>query len=803
MTSFPPLQSMSPSPSFLSEGVTPPYLPASPPAAISSVRDIVFSPKTRQFPPSISAKKRREISQLKFSSQQKAMLEESTRKAKSADQFFGRWNVQGTAFSQADVDELYRMMSAHPMSHGISFYSLFGMEFCSLLEELKSLEKLKFLSSENLSSCMRLWHDKYVECYSNLLNLAGTKPVPIFVLKGSIKVNTIEGFYLGMQKILTSELAQKKAQAASPKIQAFHQRRYDEQVSPFLARWNRTRQLFEKFLVSPQAFVLLYEAKLTKCCGVRKAMPLSTLSDVRIVGKNFYKYAAFLKQCIDDVEPAIPTEVKAMFGSLLTRMKPLMFDEPTSPREMTALCEDLYGRVTGYIDDLILLENRADTLSMRGQLRCCGAWMCDFLNVLETTILSVTNPLHHIRRLHETRALLNLGIMIDKCVVWSLKEYEFNASATAHEVKVKFDAADIDNPENRVEGIQEMFATQLPERVHESLLDAWVQVSMHSRWNDETCPPTLRSIYQEFLIALANLYTFSTIQQKEQEIKSSPDKEVYLKNEELIDLCAAIGNYAGRGIRPSLVMRESLEQISRKFKVLTNDTLRNLSQYANEHPNEMRGLPLLEMTEDLARMLILVHDLDIVLYGQSEWSCELPSEYLQLLALEQDTEASSTFSGSEEEAPAELPVSSTGNLLEDSEISTPPASVKKQEGTPSAALKSCETLPAKERLSRPKEPVTVRNIGLKKGMQARQVARVLEKLGLVAIEGARHTKLEDAQGRLVTVVPRHGTLSAGVLHAIQEQVDQKMKTLQETAEPLQSTSSKKSRRRKSRLNFPL
>ena len=51
----------------------------------------------------------------------------------------------------------------------------------------------------------------------------------------------------------------------------------------------------------------------------------------------------------------------------------------------------------------------------------------------------------------------------------------------------------------------------------------------------------------------------------------------------------------------------------------------------------------------------------------------------------------------------------------------------------------------------------------------KQLKRVVHKLGLVIVEGKKHTRVYDAQGRYVTTLPR-GKIKAGTLAAICKQL---------------------------------
>ena len=51
----------------------------------------------------------------------------------------------------------------------------------------------------------------------------------------------------------------------------------------------------------------------------------------------------------------------------------------------------------------------------------------------------------------------------------------------------------------------------------------------------------------------------------------------------------------------------------------------------------------------------------------------------------------------------------------------------------------------------------------------KQIKRVVRKLGLVIVEGKKHTRVYDTQGRYVTTLPR-GEIKAGTLAAICKQL---------------------------------
>lgn len=753
-----------PAPHLSSEEVV---APSSQKTQVTKLPSIILRPKAKHLP-GLSDERQREISELKSSSEWKKFIEKGTNKAESVEQFFGRWNLKGTEFSKEDVEELYRMMKEHPLSH-TPFYALFGLKFSSLLEEFSSLKNT--FPPEMVSHYGKQWCFVYKKCYAELLAILANDFDSDFAFFGklNIKVNcmVIEHLSGEMQKTLKIELSKKKS--LERYIQQPHQLNYDKRISSFMIQWDKTCQLFIKFLSSPEAVDLLLNAKLERCSGVSEAMPLSTLLDMQKAGKNFYKYVAFLRQCIDESKIPIPNEIKLMFEDVLTRMKPTMFDEPcTSPQEITALCKNLYHTIFCYIENINELTSLYYTMGKENSefhrilshFFCCNAWMKDFLAVLDKTFLPVINPLHQIQQLHEHRALLNMQLICN-----------FDDATTSINPRRKF--------------------------------------STHFRINYKQYPAKLRSIYREFIVKRDNLCTFSSIQQKGEELKKSSDKNKLLRREySMRDIIKAMQDLIKRDIRPCYAMRESLEQLSREIKEITYHTLYELSNYKDESPDELRGLPLLDLTEDLARMLVLKYDLDMTLEGKSEWSCEFPPEYLQFLDLEHASETSSTSSWSDGDNSVTLHENSN---LEDQEemfpnleayenqsksiepdsaslktmqpaldldalISKPP--VKKLEETDAPVLsivtvpRSRQIIPTKKSAALPHVSVDARDLGLKKGMKPLQAVRVLTKLKLTPIEGKKHTKLMDPQGHLVTVIKRHETLDAGLIHAIKEQIAQ-------------------------------
>jgi hypothetical protein len=736
---------------------SPPEVLLSQTVGVSSVRDKLFDPA--MLTPDLELSDMvSQISQLQMSATAKSQSEEYTPPTESVAKFFKALGVKNTQFTQADLQELYRMMGAHPMSHAVSFYALFGLEFSALLDELDSNKPdalKKFLpekapgevlarSQVRSEMCRQTWCDKYLECYSHLLKrqkgavpIFAQAPEPketkedtmeLFFASLPIKkpkepketrINSIEHFYTSMKELFEKELANKKRK--NSRHSELYQRNYDKCVVPFLTRWNTTRQLFEKFLLSDQSLDLLVDKRLASCLGIGKRMPLSTVAHARVAGKNLHEYIRFTKQCVDYFLPKVPKEIKSTFADLLSHIDLKAFEESSSPQNMTAYCAKLHPIVLGHIRHLeklnLLMQLRTSTLpdDALGPLVCSLGWMQDFLNILQGTILPIANPLGQIQKLHLTRAMMNIGMQGNRC-----SEYVYLNKSTPN------------------------------------LRDL---IPRHDRWQDPTCPTVLRSIHEKFLDRFTNFW-LHPIKQLCQETKKSADEDESSKDENLLLLSIRLSQSVSTGLDPRYAMKKELKALSNRLKALTDATLSDLSEFFKEHPNERPQLPFLDMTEDLARMFILRYDLDMTLYGQSEWSDELPLAYLQLLDLEEATDSEDA-----ETVPVVLhePSHERENLEgfsplelqhEDSPHAFELPSLDSQTSPPGAYLKK----------KKKKNKTSSHNLGLKKGMKMRHAVRVLQKIQLASIEKG-DVKLNGTGHS----IPNHGTLGAARLHLIQGQ----------------------------------
>jgi len=216
---------------------------------------------------------------------------------------------------------------------------------------------------------------------------------------------------------------------------------------------------------------------------------------------------------------------------------------------------------------------------------------------------------------------------------------------------------------------------------------------------------------------------------------------------------------------------DELKQFSLEINRWTESTLQKLSDYARDHAEEMRNLPILEKTVQLAQAFLIKNDLDMVLYGQTPWAHELPQEYLDLLLLE--------FVPEPINAPSIEPAPVVVHAPVEAEPTEPPVQEALEiKGPPSvvAATPPSKPKPQKAPVAAPTpNPVPMtdpRDLGFKRGMYADQVLRVLTRLGLKSIPGGNgsHRHVVDGQGNIVTVIKGHGTISPGGLHDVQAKV---------------------------------
>jgi len=219
-----------------------------------------------------------------------------------------------------------------------------------------------------------------------------------------------------------------------------------------------------------------------------------------------------------------------------------------------------------------------------------------------------------------------------------------------------------------------------------------------------------------------------------------------------------------RGVTLNVAIPEELKQFSLQINQWTDNALKQLSGYLRDHAGEMHELPVLDMTIELARAFLMKNDLDMVLYGENPWAYEMPQEYLDLVLLEfaqTPAQAPVVVHAPVEAEPVNPPLQEAFEIKGPPPAEAPPPTEPKppQGAAPAAKPKAAPST----------DP---RDLGLKRGMYADQIQRVLARLGLKSIPGGNgsHRHVVDSEGKIVTVIKGHGTISPGGLHDVQTKV---------------------------------
>lgn len=612
-----------------------------------------------------------------------------TKKAQSVQKFFNAHQISSQPFTQPDVEALYRMMEAHPLSNCISFYTLFTMEFQTLLEELNSLDK--FLSPEHRQRLIATWEEQFI--VFSLCKKSGS--TNFYDIVDGMKINVIEHFYKQMEEHLKTTLKNNQS-SKSPVIQRLLQKNYDNKILPYLKKWAITLNLLEKFLSHDESRRLLHVSPLFNTLGIQEAMPLSTPSDGLQAGMQFCKLGAFIKQSLMNCDNKLPDHILSFILPALENLDPQIFAVSEPSKKLLLWCEQRYIFIETALDDL---ENKVENVPPEvGQAYVFARLLLkEMKDVLKVTIIPLINPLDNLQKSHECRMFLN-----------------FSNIAT---------------------------------KLHMGIEQFLTKRELHQH------PLELQTIYRDFLTKLNELYT-SKVPAWGQKAGVAPKKGSSDHLLTLTEFYSEMVRCFEKMLPPRYLFKPQFHHLSKALRNLTEDTIQKLSSYAEKHPQEMHQLPLLRITKELAITLVMIHDLDIVLEGESPWPCEWPISYLDLIAL-------TTESAPPTETVPEEPVSV--HLPFQEEETKKPAQAASSKKPPKPV-----TPPAQKSTK-----VNVNDLGLGRGIEAIQAARrlVAARIGLSSIEGARHTRIEDKKGNLVTVVPRHGTLAPGTLNSIKKSVD--------------------------------
>jgi hypothetical protein len=256
---------------------------------------------------------------------------------------------------------------------------------------------------------------------------------------------------------------------------------------------------------------------------------------------------------------------------------------------------------------------------------------------------------------------------------------------------------------------------------------------------------------------------------------------------DLVEISTHLSHFSKQNIYGSRALRPELEAILQKMKLVVEHTSNALLQCAKARRSEAEKLPLLDMTEDLARASIVVHDLDIALHRESSWPSEFPQDYLELIELEQETPAPVLSAKLEEDLAAEEQPQSlnfesappvpqaldaasdcTRFHLENPQPPKPPQKTKPAKANTPTSVQSRQLPPSESKHSTdaPRERLGERGV-----LALWQAERALRKLNLTRIEGANHAKWIDAQGQVRAVTKRHGkNMPKGTRGAIERQL---------------------------------